>query len=99
LPDVPSTRGEDAVLLASVLVARGLLTLLSPADADAVLAMYADGGAVALPARPIVATAIKGGVLTALPGNLIALASVETSADSAATLSRVAAAFGLGGAL
>ena len=86
------------MLLTSVLVSRGLLTLLSPADADTALAMYADGGTVAPPARPIVATALKGGVLTALPGNLIALGSFETSADSAATLARVAAAFGLGGA-
>jgi hypothetical protein len=98
LPNAPSTRGEEAVLLTTILVSNGSLTLLSPSDAQAVLATYSDGASVPLPAQQMVATALKGGVLEPLPGNQIGLGVVETSADSAAMISHVSAAFGLGGA-
>jgi hypothetical protein len=97
LPNEPTTRGENTVPIVALLVSRNLITLLSPADADAALAGFADGASVPLPARPAIATALQAGILQPLPGNLIGVDVLQTSADDEAMLARVATMFNLGG--
>jgi hypothetical protein len=86
LPNQPVTRAATTVALVNILKAQGMVQLLSPAEAEIVLANVSDASPPSPMARAIFATALKSGIIALQPDSKINLALKHTRADAAVLL-------------
>lgn len=88
-PESPVTRAQSAMVLVSILVARGKLSVLTPAETSEMLACVPDADSLPDIAQPYIATAIKSGILNLEPGDLIQPLQPLRRADVTAALDAV----------
>jgi S-layer homology domain len=70
-PKAQLTRAQAAVVLVSILIRAGKITLATPEETSDILANVPDADSVSVFARPYIATAVANGLLRLEPGNLI----------------------------
>jgi hypothetical protein len=93
-PDAPIPRAEVAVVLVRILVAANKVKLLSPADAERVLARFPDATKLPAPARPYIATAVAGGIIAQFPHRNLEPAATYSRFEGAVVVEHVAARYG-----
>jgi hypothetical protein len=89
----PVSRAEANMVVVSVLVAQNKLQLLTPPQANDVLATAPDAAVLPPPARVYFATGIKNGILPLADGSSIAPAKPHSRADIAVLLDSVQTKF------
>jgi len=89
MPSQAISKAEAIFTMTRVLAALNKLQLLSPSDADSVLAGIPDLSELSPPSRVYFATAIRNGISPLGPENRILPASEVTRADAAVLLDRV----------
>lgn len=88
-PDREITREEIAVMLLRALEQKGLAPKIEEKEMNAILARYGDGEKVSTWARKAVAAAVKEGLLSGKPQNLLAPQDKATRAEAMALLKRL----------
>jgi len=83
LPEQSISHAQVAMIMAQVLVAQKKLALPTAAETEAALANVADAGLIPPPARPYMAAALTGGIVTLQSGYKIALGMTHTRAEVA----------------
>jgi hypothetical protein len=92
-PDQGMQRQEVAAAMVRVLVRQGKLTLLSPEQAQTVLARLSDAGAVDPSLEPYVATAIQAGIMKGFPDGSFQPQAILNRAQAAVLLDGAAKLF------
>lgn len=67
----PLTRAQAAVVLVSILIAQGRISMVTPEETVDILANVSDADSISSFARPYIATALAEGIFVLEPGNLI----------------------------
>jgi hypothetical protein len=93
-PDAPISHAEVAVVLVRILIAANKVKLLSPADAERILARFPDATIIPAPARPYIATAVKSGIIAQFPRKKLEPAATYNRAEGATVLEYVEVRFG-----
>lgn len=96
-PNQSVTRAVSTVTIVRILVSRGNIQMLTPAQADGVLANIADAQQLPRPSRTFFATAVSRGILPSLTNNRIDPALVNTRDDINAILQKLQAQIELRG--
>ena len=93
-PDTPISRAELAVAVVQVLTFDNKVTLLSPAEAQRVLAAFPDTANVPAVARLYLATAVKSGIIGQFPARKLEPAATYNRAEGAGVLEYVQLRYG-----
>jgi hypothetical protein len=93
-PDKPISHAELAVALVRILVAADKVKLLSPAEAEPVLARFSDATIIPPPARSYIATAVESSIIPRFPRRKLEPAATYNSFEGAVLLETVQKRYG-----